>query len=85
MRPCDIRLKCGHLCPFKVLIRPIVLTSPLLMVSSVIAMIQNTQPSFARSPAGGFVQEIILATSNALRHAVNACSLYQVSNFPVAM
>ena len=61
------------------------LASPSLMVFSVIVMIRNTQPSFARSPAGGFVQEIILATSNAAHHAANVCSLSQVSNFPAAM
>jgi hypothetical protein len=61
------------------------LTSLLLIFFSAIVTTQNTQQLFARSPAEGFVQEIILAASSAAPHAATACFLSQAYNFPVAM
>jgi hypothetical protein len=55
MRPCDFRLNCGHMCPFKVTFFPFGVAYEINIPFSVTAMIRNTPLYRACSHARGFV------------------------------
>lgn len=81
MRPCDFRLNCGHLCPFKVTFFPFSVAYEINIPFSVTAMIRNMPLYRACSHARGFVQGVIHAASNALPHVAIVSSRKPMSNF----